>query len=353
MKISGYTTTRNSIEMNYPFRECILSMLDFCDEVIVADSSDSNDGTLEALEEMMDVYPKLEIVHVDVDYSVPNYGVWDGKMKAIARSHCTGDYLWQMDCDEVVQQNMRGTLESLIEKTMEKSEQVVLMALPVVEYWGSIGKVRVDVNPWKWRLSKNDPMITHGIPVHLRKYENDLLYAKHGTDGCDYIHAETGEVIPCGHFMTQDIELLRRTAANLDSVALNAYQEWFNEAVSKLPTVYHFSWWSVAEKIRKFQHTWNKQWLSLYNEERPVDWNPFFEQSLDTVTQEQIAMYGKIIERETAGHIFHSKWNYTKTPHVIIKQKIPEIVIPWLKKVTPNAVDLFDSKEQDTHNAMV
>lgn len=341
MKISGYTTTRNSVEMNYPFKECILSMLDFCDEVVVVDSTDHDDGTLEVLEEMMDTHPKLEIVHVDVDYSVPNYGVWDGKLKAIARSNCTGEYLWQMDCDEIVHPNMRKSLENLINLTMKKSHEVKLMALPIVEYWGSAGKIRVDVNPWKWRLSKNDPTITHGIPVHLRKHENGLLYAKHGTDGCDYIHVDTGEIIPCGHFMTEDVELLRRTAVNDDPVALKAYQDWFNLSVGKLPTVYHFSWWSVAEKIRKYQHTWNKQWLSFYNEQRPDDWNPFFDQDINTVTPAQIDLYAKVIERETGGHIFHTKWIFTKTAHVLIDQKIPKFIEPWIKKITPDVEDPY------------
>ena len=349
MKISGYTTTRNSIEMNYPFRECILSMLDFCDEVVVADSSDHDDGTLEALEELMDQHDKLEVVHVDVDYSVPNYGVWDGKMKAIARDNCTGDYLWQMDCDEVVHEGMRQKLEFIIENTMQKSDKVDLMALPVVEFWGSIGKVRVDVNPWKWRLSRNDPNITHGIPFHLRKWENELLYAQHGTDGCDYIFKDSGEVVPCGHFMTQDVELLRRTAVNGDKVALDTYQSWFNQAVAELPTVYHYSWWSVSEKIKKFQHTWNKQWLSLYNEERPEGWNPFFDQPLETVTPQQITMYSHIVENYTGGHIFHSKWGYTRTPHVVIDQKMPEFIKPWVKKVTPDANDPYITRAQAEH----
>ena len=42
-----------------------------------------------------------------------------------------------------------------------------LICLPVIEYWGKNEKVRIDVNPWKWRLSKNRPYITHGIPAKL------------------------------------------------------------------------------------------------------------------------------------------------------------------------------------------
>lgn len=342
MKISGYTTTRNSVELNYPFVECIKSMLDFCDEVVIADSTDHvMDNTLEILGDLTEKNDKIKVVHVPVDYSVPNYGIWDGKMKAVARAQCTGDYLWQMDSDEVVPAGSRQLIEDTITKTLTNS-QAPLLALPVVEYWGSSGKVRVDVNPWKWRLSKNIPNLTHGIPKHLRKwekvegYDEPLLFSKQGSDSCDYIWKDSGEVVPCIHFVTSEVEQVRQHALTTkDQNSLSLYESWFNKAVVELPTVYHFSWWSVAEKIKKFKHTWNDQWLSLYNERRQEDpdWNPFFEQSLKTVNNSQIMLYSKIIEEHTGGHIFHKKWNFTTTPSIKIDQPVPVIIKPWITKL--------------------
>lgn len=344
MKISGYMTTRNCVEMNYPFVECIKSMLSFCDEVVVADSTDHKaDNTQEILEDLMEKHDKLHVVHVDVDYSVPNYGIWDGKMKAVARAQCTGDYLWQMDSDEVVQPGIRALLETVIEKTIGTDNSVApLLSLPVVEYWGSQGKVRVDVNPWKWRISKNDPNITHGIPTQFRKWEKvegcgdeEFLFAKQGTDGCDYIWKDSGEVVPCVHFMTSEVEQVRRHALTGDLNGLALYEQWFNRCAIELPTVYHFSWWSVYEKIKKFKHTWNSQWLSLYNEKREdPTWNPFFEQSLESVTPSQMKLYAKIIEENTGGHIFHKKWNYTVTPSVTINQPVPKIIKTWTTPIS-------------------
>lgn len=329
MKISGYTTTRNCIEMNYPFRESIRSMLDFCDEVVVADSTDHDDGTIEALQELMDEFPQLNVVHVDVDYSAPNFGVWDGKMKAIARENCSedSDYLWQFDVDEVVQKGIRPQIEEFISNTFQKFNNIQLVALPVVEYWGSKGKVRVDVNPWKWRLSVNDRNITHGIPAQLRHYKDGLLYAKHGTDGCDYIFQD-GSIVPCSHFMTKEIEVLRRTALNGDNVAVKQYEQWFNEVVKNLPTVYHFSWYSIEDKIKKWTKFWNKFWVSLYGEQddKPAGWNPFLDQPIETITEDQIKLYSEVLETYTGGHIFHTRWNFTKTPSVNIDQPIPEFI---------------------------
>lgn len=329
MKISGYTTTRNCIELDYPFQKSIRSMLEFCDEVVIADSSDSDDGTIEALQELMDEFSQVNVVHVDVDYTAPNFGVWDGKMKAIARDHCTGDYLWQFDVDEiavdarksVVNGGIRGYLEMYVEKVFQKDPQKKLASFPVVEFWGSEGKVRVDVNPWKWRFSVNDPNITHGIPKHLRRYKDGLLYAAHGTDGCDYITKDTGEVVPCSHFFTSPVEILRRTALNGDEKSLALYEEWFNDAIDMMPSIHHYSWHSVESKIHKWKKYWNRFWNSLYNESRDEDWNPFFDQPLDTVTDEQIALYAEVIEKYSGGHIFHTRWNFTRTPHIRIDER--------------------------------
>ena len=329
MKISGYVTTRNCVSMDYPFEATIRSLLDFCDEVVVADSSDKEDGTQDILQKLMDEDEKVQVYHVDVPWDAPNYGIYDGQMKAFAREQCTGDFLWQMDCDEVCQPGMRQKIEDLLAK-VNFLKDTPLIALPVVEYWGGIDKVRVDVNPWKWRLSRNDKVITHGIPIQLRQYKDGLLFARHGTDGCDYIDANTGEIIPCIHFIKDDIEHLRR-AAITQSEAIPMYQFWFQAVTEQLPSVYHFSWWSIAAKIQKFKHFWNDSWLTLYGEksDKPKGWNPFFERPLSEVTDEEIKVKARELATNTGGHIFHTAWTGQKTNHVKLDQALPKSIEEW------------------------
>lgn len=327
MKLSGYITTRNCVSMNYPFEATIKSLLDFCDEVVVGDSSDAEDGTLEALQTLMDEDGRVQVYHVDVPWDAPNHGIYDGQMKAFAREQCTGDWLWQMDCDEVCPTGIRSKIEDLVQKIDPKS---VLVALPVIEFWGGKDKVRVDVNPWKWRLSKNDPNITHGIPAAFRWEKDGLLYAKHGTDGCDYIWADTGEVVPCVHFMRPEIEHMRRIAMQ-DPETVKMYQFWLQSVIEQLPTVYHFSWWSIEAKIRKYKHFWNNSWLTLYGEkdDKPEGWNPFFDKPLDQVSDQEITDMARKLETETGGHIFHSKWKGQKTNHATLDLELPEVIQKW------------------------
>jgi len=332
MKISGYTTIKNAVEMDYPFEATIRSLADFCDEVVVVDSSNKDDGTQGRLEALMDEIPQLNVYQLDIPWNAPNHGIYDGLTKAFAREQCTGDFLWQMDCDEVVQPNSRKQIEKALEKT-NYLKQVPLLALPVVEYWGGIDKVRIDVNPWKWRISRNDPKITHGIPSYLRWEKDGLLYSKPGSDGCDYINKDSGLLIPCLNFLTKEIDELRNKAIN-NAESATEYEKWFNSVVEELPTVYHFSWWSIASKIQKYKYFWNDSWLSLYGEKstKPEGWNPFFNKSLETVSDEEIISKAKQLSSETGGHIFHTAWVGQKTNSIKINKPIPEYIKSWAEK---------------------
>jgi len=328
MKLSGYTTIRNAKQMDYPFVATIRSLLTFCDEVVVADSSDEGEGTLDMLQDLMDEDERLQVFHVDIPWDAPNHGIYDGQMKAYARERCTGDYLFQIDCDEVCQETgMREKIEQVLAKA---GPEASLIALPVVEYWGGKDKVRVDVNPWKWRLSKNDPKITHGIPYQMRWYKDGLLYARHGTDGCDYIYTDTGEVVPCMHFIKPEVEQIRRHAVT-NPQATDMYRYWFQSVIEQLPTVYHFSWWSIAAKIRKYKHFWNDSWLTLYGEkgDKPTGWNPFFEKPLSEVTDEEIAEKARELATETGGHIFHTSWIGQKTNSITLEHELPSCIKEW------------------------
>jgi hypothetical protein len=187
ISISAYTTTRNAVEMDYPFEESIRSMLQFADEVVVLDSGSGfgrSNPTGKRLLELAEQDSRISVVLTSIfDWSAPNHGIFDGQTKALARSYCKGDFLWQFDTDEIVHELDAPKVRPLIEK-LNYLQQCPIMALPVVEYWGSQGKVRADINPWKARLSRNLPDITHGIPVHLRRTFNGLDYASPGTDTC-------------------------------------------------------------------------------------------------------------------------------------------------------------------------
>jgi len=324
--ISGYTTTYNCIEQKYPFEQSILSLVAFCDQVVVVDGG-SNDGTLEVLQKLSKLHETISIHLLPKDWTETRFAVFDGAQKAAARKLCTSDFCWQQDVDEIVHEDDGQKIKNLVENFPNTTD---LVALPVVEYWGGYDKVRVDVNPWKWRLSKNKEYITHGIPAHLREYdENGELFSKPGSDGCDYIRTDNGNPIPFGNFYTQDLHEVRTLALSGNTKAVNEYQKAIEKITSNYPGVYHYSWFDLERKIKTYKNYWTKHWQSMYNitQEDTAENNMFFDKPWSEVSDEEISDLATKLKNEMGGWIFHQKINFNRPTPSIKICKTPKSMI--------------------------
>jgi len=330
--LSGYTTTMNCIEQNYPFDASIKSLVSFCDQVIVVDGG-STDGTWERLQEISSEFENV-IIHQQIrDWSHSRFAVFDGLQKALARAMCTGEFCWQQDVDEVVHEDDYEKIKSLANQL---PNNVDLVALPVVEFWGNKGKVRIDVNPWKWRLSRNRPYITHGIPASLRKFDNDgNLYSSPGTDGCDYIRGDTYEPIPFMNFYTDEAHNIRSRALSGDEESIKNYSNWMSNVSNALPGVYHYSWFDITRKIKTYRDYWSKHWQSLYDvrqEDIPEN-NMFFDSAWSDISDDEINELSEKLSEEMGGWIFHEKIDFSnKTPHISLSGNHPKIIQEWIDK---------------------
>jgi len=323
-KISGYTTTLNCVQQDYPFQQCITSMLQFCDEVCVVDGG-SSDETWSVLSELAHKEPKLKIKQVIRDWNHPRFAVFDGMQKTEARKMCTGDFCWQMDSDEIVHEDDVEKIKKIV-KSIAKSIDII--ALPVIEYWGGCDKVRIDVLPWKWRLSRNLHHIIHGIPADLRRFdEYGNVYSAPGSDGCNMIHADTGERLEFVSFYEQNAAAARTAALAGNSQALNAYEKWFNEAVSQLPSVFHYSWYDLMRKIKLYKNYWTKHWENLQGNEYTdsAESNMMFDVPWSQVTDAMIESRAQELS-QIGGWIWHRKWNGTKTPWISCNRSQPSIM---------------------------
>jgi hypothetical protein len=216
-----------------------------------------------------------------------------------------------MDSDEIIHRGIRPEVQKILQLAPKNND---IMSLPVVEYWGNEGKVRVDVNPWKWRVSRNKPHITHGIPKELRGIDEDgNLYALRGTDSCDYIHKETFERLLHSSFYDDNVHQIRLTALKGNSEFLHVYEQWMNQVVMTIPTIFHYSWHDIERKIKTYKTHWGEFWKSMYDldEEDTPENNVCFDKSWSDVSDEDIVGLATRLQKEKGGHIFHSKidWN--------------------------------------------
>lgn len=324
--ISGYTTAYNCIKQAYPFDKCIESMLMFCDEVCVVDGG-SNDGTWERLSEWAEKEPKLKVKQVARDWKSKRHPVFDGMQKAEARAMCTKEYCWQMDSDEVVHEDDTARIVDLCRAI---PSGVDILALPVIEYWGGADKVRLDVQPWKWRLSKNAPHITHGIPVQLRRTDSEgNLYSAPGSDGCDMIDKATGETLPFVSFYSQEAENVRQVSMLGNEQARAQYEQWFNQVATGLPSVFHYSWFDLPRKIKLYRDYWQNHWNALWDKstEDTAENNLMFGVPWKDVTDEMIEQRAAEMKSKLGGWIWHRAWDgKTTTPHITCVRSQPKVM---------------------------
>lgn len=329
-KISGYTLTFNCISQLFPWKESITSHLSFCDEVIVIDDN-STDGTLEELLLWAKTEPKL-IVEKANKPDDKHLNVYSGSfLKTKGRQLCSGEFLWQFDVDEIVHENDYQKIHNLCEQIPKESKLVIL---PVIEFWGSKGKVRIDVNPWKWRLSRNDPKIIHGIPGNQRCFdENGKMFSK-GSDGDDYIFSDTLVQVPLTMTYSNSIELIRRKSLSdpHNQNLADSYGKMLKNYINAYPGVYHYSWWSLSRKIYAYKTYWHKHWANFFNQDTTdtSENNVFFDKPWSEVNDQDIKEMSEKLESDMGGWIFHNKIDFSKTtPSFKFTSSHPKIINQW------------------------
>lgn len=329
--ISGYTQAYNVMTSSYPWKESITSLLGFCDEVVVLDGG-SEDGTYEALNQWAAEEPRLVIRQLKRDWNDKRFALYNGQQKAAARTLCTKEWCWQVDIDEVVHEADYGKIKILLRQI---PKPVKMISLPVIEYWGGSEKVRVDINPWKWRLSKNDPHITHDVNFDHRRYDNEGNLFSLGSDGDDYVHTDNYQIIPDTNFYTPTLHEVRMQAMSGNKASLEGYEVYMNKVVEQLPGVYHYSWFDLKRKVLSYKNFWSKHWASLYNRtiKDVAENNMFFDKPWSEVTDSDIDKIVIRMKEEMGGWVFHKRIDFSKpTPWMKITKDHPALMQQWLQK---------------------
>ena len=99
MRISGFTFLRNAVLNGFPFEESIKSVLPICDEFVVV-VGQGQDETLNRVCSLDD--PKIRVVETIWNEKMQDRGFIYGQQKMIGMYHCTGDWAFYLEGDEVL-----------------------------------------------------------------------------------------------------------------------------------------------------------------------------------------------------------------------------------------------------------
>lgn len=292
--ISAYVTAYNCIKNNYPIFDAIKSF-SWVDELVVLDGG-STDETVDELNKLKEDLPNLQVYEVPIDWDCPGK---DGQQKAMARAMCMNEVLIQFDADEIC----LGEIQKW--KRLAKDLFSDILELPVIEPLGKIDSVRLNKehNPVKWRMYKNKPEITHGIPLQDKLEKDGKVFSKGYSDGCFPINVSTEHRYPSR--LSQEASKVKKAynlifekedswSARKDYISL-----WEEILETKRPAVLHLGHVNLENKIKLFLNEWRNWWADLYGKD-PTDISMYFEnKKLEDITEEDIVKRAKEISKET------------------------------------------------------
>jgi len=140
MKVSGFTFCRNAVRYDYPVVESIRSILPIVDEFIV-NVGRCADGTLELIRSIGD--PKIRIVESVWDETLQKDGLIYSQQTNIALAHCTGDWAFYLQADEVIHEDDRPRIVDAM-RTYHRRPEVKGLIFRYLHFYGDYHSV----NPW-------------------------------------------------------------------------------------------------------------------------------------------------------------------------------------------------------------
>ena len=291
-QVSFYTTTENCIEHGYPFEQSIQSMLDFGAEVVVADLG-STDGTLERLQRMQPRNGKMIIKQLIRSKERENWGI--DMHKADARSLCKGDILVQFDVDELLSAEAHEGWQRML-RNFPLSP--IVLAMPMIEFWGSRSQIRKDYHPFKPRISRASSEFTHKAPAGTTWVREDgMVFIKNGAaDGCEYVNIRDHQrAAIVGPSMIPMIDQW----ASIDKGGLLRALAKTNWGVD------HLSWLDIERKLKQVRSSWDAIHRSRYG--LPSLHNPHFPgRSWSDITGQEIASRAAMLSA-CGSRVFHEE----------------------------------------------
>ncbi|OGO94074.1 MAG: glycosyltransferase [Coxiella sp. RIFCSPHIGHO2_12_FULL_44_14] len=164
MKVSGFTFVRNANQLGFPFLQSIQSILPLVDEFVI-NVGESQDQTLSHIESLRE--PKIKILQSQWNTRMTQKGFVYGQQKMMAQYHCTGDWAFYLEADEIVhEQDHTKILQAM--QTYLHDDRVEALVFDYLHFYGNISTI-----VWSPAWYRRAPRI---IKTSVRSYAPDGLF---------------------------------------------------------------------------------------------------------------------------------------------------------------------------------
>jgi hypothetical protein len=180
MFVSGFTIARNVVRADYPLKEAIFSIIDLCDEFVIAvgKSEDETQAFVQSFQ-----HPKIKIIETEWDDTLREGGrvlaVETDKAKAAVNPQA--DWLFYIQADECVHEQDLPAIRHAMEKNLH-NPQVEGLLFDYLHFYGSYDYVG-DSRRWyrhEVRIIRNrKDIFSYRDAQGFRKLPNDKLVVAH------------------------------------------------------------------------------------------------------------------------------------------------------------------------------
>jgi hypothetical protein len=296
MTISGFTFLRNAHKLYYPVLESIKSILNYVDEYVIAlGEGDADDTTLELLKSINS--DKIKIVHSQWDTEKYPSGTVYAQQTDLAKQHCSGDWLFYLQADEVIHQYDIPEIVAACKKYTHNTA-VEGFVFNYLHFWGDYDHYFAD-HSWY----KKEIRIIRNLPdIHSWRDAQSFRVYEDNPENVDYLQ--------------------RKYTRPLQCILLNA-------------RVFHYGWVRPPKTMFKknigAQNLYNNQTASIeltYYDYGRMDFCKVFTHSHPAVMAETIAKHNwKELLRYSGPNVIGRKPNKHEKPKYRILSWIEENIL--------------------------
>jgi hypothetical protein len=134
MTIDGFSMGKNASKLFYPMKQSVMSILPIVDSYSVAlGKSDDDDTTRREIENINS--PKIRII--DTEWDIEKYpdGMVHAHQTDIAKSFCTGDWLFYLQADEVIHEQDLPLIQQKC-RELYHNKDVEGLVFKYLHFWG-------------------------------------------------------------------------------------------------------------------------------------------------------------------------------------------------------------------------